>query len=193
MIRSSNTLPEGYQTLLTVDLQKDKRLALIINGLAILIGVAMAVSMHLVISITTLFDMNQGLGNYFLHFGALIVGMIAYIVLHEAVHGLAMKLCGTKKVKFGFTGLYAFAGSEDYYGKAAYIFIALAPIILWGIVLLIISALVPTSWFWVVYFIQIINVSGAAGDIYVTIRFAKLPNDILVRDFGTSMTVYFKK
>ena len=26
-----------------------------------------------------------------------------------------MKLCGTKKIKYGFTGLYAFAGSDDYY------------------------------------------------------------------------------
>jgi hypothetical protein len=101
-----------------------------------------------------------------------------------------MKLCGTKKVKYGFTGLYAFAGSDDYYYKKPYIAIALAPIVVWGVILGIVNALVPVEWFWVVYFIQLINLSGAAGDLYVTCRFAGLPKDILIRDYGVSMTVY---
>ena len=37
------------------------------------------------------------------------------MILHEIVHGIAMRICGTKKVKYGFTGLYAFAGSKDFY------------------------------------------------------------------------------
>ncbi len=104
-----------------------------------------------------------------------------------------MKLCGTKKVKYGFTGLYAFAGSDDYYGKAAYIFIALAPVVLWGVVLLIANFIVPISWFWAVYLIQITNILGAAGNAYVTVKFASLPKDISVQDSGTAMTVYSKE
>ena len=114
------------------------------------------------------------------------------MVLHEIVHGIAMKMCGTKKVRYGFTGLYAYAGSDDYYDKKAYIFIALAPVVFWGVVLLIINLLVPIGWFWVVYFIQIINLSGAAGDLFVTAKFLRLPNDVLVKDYGVSMTVYSK-
>ena len=103
---------------------------------------------------------------------------------------IPVKICGTKKVKYGFTGLYAFAGSQDYYGKKAYIFIALAPVILWGIVLGTINPFVPVQWFWVVYMLQIINLSGAAGDLFVTVRFSRLPKDILVRDYGVGMTVF---
>lgn len=190
MEQSVTILPEGYQPLLSVDLQKDKKLAVLVNGLALVIEAVMAFPMHFVVPFQTLFDMDGGMGRYWLRFGVLMAGMIAYMILHEAVHGIAMKLCGTKKVKYGFTGLYAFAGSDDYYGKKPYLFIALAPVVLWGIVLLFINLLVPTSWFWVVYFIQIINVSGAAGDFYVTARFFRLPKDILVKDMGTSMTVY---
>ncbi len=193
MINTVTVLPEGYQPYLNIDLQKNKKSAFLVNGLALLIGVIMAVLMHRAIPIDTLFDMSKGIGDYILRFGVLAEGIFAYIFLHEAVHGVAMKLCGTKKVKYGFTGLYAFAGSNDYYGKISYIFIALAPIILWGIVLLIINILVPEPWFWVIYIIQIINISGAAGDIYVTVRFLKLPRNILVKDVGTSMTVYVKK
>jgi len=103
-----------------------------------------------------------------------------------------MKICGTKKIKYGFTGMYAYAGSDDYYGKKAYIFIALAPVVLWGIVIAIINCFVPLDWFWGIYFLQIFNISGAAGDFFVTIKFLRFPKDILVKDKGVSMTVYSK-
>ncbi len=193
MTKAVTTLPEGYQPYLSIDLQKDKKLAAFVNGLALLIGVVMAVPMHFVIPISTLFERNTGLGDDLLRYCVLIVGMIAYMILHEAIHGITMKLCGTKKVKYGFTGLYALAGSDDYYSKAAYILIALAPIVLWGIVLFAVNLFVPTPWFWVIYIIQIMNISGAAGDLYVTVRFFRLPQNILVKDAGTSMTVYVKK
>ena len=120
----------------------------------------------------------------------LIVLMVLYMVLHELVHGAAMKICGTKKVRYGFTGAYAFAGSDDYYDKSAYIFIALAPVVLWGAVIAVVNPFVPESWFWVVYMIQIINLSGAAGDLFVTVRFSLLPKDILVKDYGVGMEVF---
>ena len=183
-------LPDGYREALKIDLQTDKRLALLVNGAALLIGIAMAVPAHFYIPITALFDCSECILPYLLRFLCLVAGLLLYIVLHELVHGIAMKLCGTRKVNYGFTGLYAFAGSSDYYGKAAYRFIALAPIVVWGVVLGVACALVPPVWFWVVYWIQITNISGAAGDLYVTIRLARLPGDILVQDSGVSMTVY---
>lgn len=189
-MKAVSQLPDGYREIYSVDLQKDKKLSLLVNGLAILIGVLLAVPMHFVVPIYTLFDMSQGLGAYCLRFGVLMVAIVAYMVAHELVHGAAMKLCGTKRVKYGYTGLYAFAGSEDYYDKAAYIFIALAPVVLWGVVLLIVQCFVPVSWFWVVYLVQITNLSGAAGDYYVTARFSRLSKNILVRDSGVSMCVY---
>ncbi len=193
MKKSLQELPSGYSEILSIDLQKNKKLALLVNGIAILIATIMVIPFLFVVPISTLFDFSQGLPIYFLKFGVILVGVIVYMILHELVHGIAMKICGTKKVKYGFTGLYAFAGSQDYYYKAPYIFIALAPVVLWGVVLLVINFFVPTSWFWVVYFIQIINVSGAAGDGYVTFKFLSLPKNVLVKDVGTSMVVYNKE
>lgn len=192
-MKAVHTLPEGYKEIDSIDLQKNKKLAILVNLIAIVISVVMMVPMHFLVPIHTLFDMEHGLGNYFARFIALLVLMIVYLVLHELVHGIAMKLCGTKKVRYGFTGLYAFAGSDDWYGKKAYIFIALAPVVLWGIVLAVINPFVPDTWFWAVYIIQVINISGAAGDFYVTTRFSRFPEDILVRDYGVSMTVYSRK
>lgn len=187
---STQTLPENYKKIFSINLQTDKKKAFLINGLALIISAVMAVPMLFYKSITSLFDMSQGLIAYTTRFAVLLVSLIAYIILHELVHGITMKLCGTKKVKYGFTGLYAFAGSEDYYDKKSYIAIALAPVIVWGIIIAIINIFVQDSYFWVVYLLQIMNISGAAGDFYVTARFSKMPKDILVKDSGVGMTVY---
>jgi hypothetical protein len=121
-----------------------------------------------------------------------MLGYIAYIVLHELVHGIFMKHFSGVKPKYGFTLMYAYAGSEAYFNKKSYIIIALAPVVIWGAVLGVLCAVLPQSWFWVVYLIQIGNISGAAGDFYVTFKFLKLPKDILVNDTGVAMTVYTK-
>lgn len=191
-MKALNILPDGYNQIYEIDLQKDKKKSLLVNGLALLIAALMIVPMNFYIPFFTLFSFEQGTKQYFIRFGVLMVSIIAYMVLHELVHGITMKICGTKKVKYGFTGLYAFAGSDDYYDKKSYITIALAPVVVWGVVIAIINCLVPNEWFWVVYFIQIMNISGAAGDIYVTCRFSKMPSDILVRDHGVGMKVYSK-
>ena len=192
-MKAWETLPEGYKELYAIDLQKNKKLSVLVNVLAILIAVLLVVPMHFVRPITALFSMADGLGAYALRFVVLLVLMVVYMILHELVHGVAMKLCGTKKVKYGFTGLYAFAGSEDYYDKRSYIFIALAPVVLWGLVLALITPFVSLEWFWVVYLLQVSNLSGAAGDFFVTVRFSRFPQDVLIKDHGVGMTVFSKQ
>ena len=192
-MKAISVLPEGYAEICAIDLQKNKKLMLLVNLIAVLIGLVMAVPMHFYIPITTLFDMQAGLGAYTARFAVLLALLVVYMILHELVHGIAMKMCGTKKIKYGFTGMYAFAGSDDYYGKKPYIFIALAPVVLWGVVLAVVNPFVPAEWFWVVYLIQISNISGAAGDLYVTVKFSKLPKDIWIRDYGVGMRVYSQK
>ena len=190
-MKAIGVLPEDYGEIYSLNLQKDKRAAIIVNLLALAIAAVMAVSMNFFVPVTSVFDMSGGIVRYFLRLAALIVLMVLYMVLHELVHGIAMKLCGTKRVKYGFTGLYAFAGSEDYYDKKSYIFIALAPIVLWGTVLAVVNFFVPTEWFWIVYMIQLINISGAAGDLFAAVKFSRMPKNILIQDSGVSMRVFY--
>lgn len=192
-MKAVKALPEGYREIYSIDLQKNKKTAVIVNLLSILIAILLIVPAHLIVPISSLFAMESGMQNYLLRFGCLFVFAIAYMILHELVHGIAMKIRGTKKVKYGFTGLYAFAGSDDFYDKKSYIFIALAPVVLWGIILAVITLFVPYEWFWVVYMIQIINLSGASGDLLVTVTFLRLPGDILIKDYGVGMNVYSKE
>ncbi len=190
-MKSYTQLPDGYGEIFRVNLQKDKRLAIIINAVAVAIALVMVLPTLFFIPFQLM--ISEEIWLTVVRFVVLAVGIVSYIVLHEAVHVLAMKLCGTKKVKFGFTGLYAYAGSDDYYTKGSYLFIALAPVVLWGIVLLLANLFVPLSWFWVVFLVQVVNLSGAAGDYFVTLRFLRFPKDILVCDHGVGMQIYSQK
>ena len=135
-MRGTLTLPDGYAGLCSIDLQKDKRLALLINGLALLIALPLVFLGNRIVPLRTLFSMDDGFGFYFLRLGMLTAGYAAYVVLHELVHGVCMKYFSGAPVRYGFTGLYAYAGSEAYFTKKRYFIIALAPVAVWGVVLL---------------------------------------------------------
>ena len=189
-MKACRTLPEGYREIYSVDMEGDKKLAVIINGLALLIAAVMTVPMIFIVPIGTLLEDNQTEAQGVIKMLTLVVGIVLYMVLHEAVHGIAMKYYGCKKVRFGLKGPYAFAATDDYLPRKPYIVIALAPIVVWGVVFAAMNLLVPTGWFWVVYILQICNISGAAGDLYISLKLRKLPDDILVQDSGVSMRVF---
>ncbi|MBQ6173698.1 MAG: DUF3267 domain-containing protein [Clostridia bacterium] len=192
MRQVTQTLPEGYAPLMRIDLQKDRRTAVRINTAAIAVMAAMALLFHfLAVPFSLFFGGSERVSDVLLHAAALILGYTAYIALHELTHAAVMKAFGAKEVRFGFTGLYAWAGSgKDWFRKGAYLAVALAPVIVWGIVFEVLRMTLPRDWAWIIWALQIGNVSGAAGDLYVTFRFARLPSGILIRDTGAAMDVY---
>lgn len=183
-------LPNGYSEIYSIDLQKDKKTALFVNIFALILMVIFAIIGTLIVPISYILDNEESLVVLLLKMMIALVGTIMYAILHELVHGITMKYYGVKKVKYGFTGLYAFAGCDEFFTKKPYIVIALAPIVVWGVILTVVCCFVPKSWFWVAYLIQIINLSGASGDLYVTWKLRHFSKDILVKDVGTNMKVY---
>ena len=193
MVGNVKTLPAGYEKIRDIDLKKNRREAIIVNATSAIIAVAMVLVGHAFVPVQTLFEMSGGTGVYIAYFVVVVAGVAAYVALHEAVHGVAMYHYCRVKPSFGFTGVYAYAGSAAFYNRRSYIVIALAPVVVWGVVLAVLMALVPKEWFWAAYFIQINNLAGAAGDLYVTSLMMRMPDDILVRDAGVSMEVFGKK
>ena len=187
MTSALQQLPEGYCEIWRADLQKNKKQALAVNGLALGLGAAMLAPF--------LYGIFQPLSSGGIHFHvtqflAMLAGLLAYIPLHELVHGLCMKYFGAKKVRYGYTGLYAWAGSSEYFGRRSYAVIALAPLAFWGAVLASLCPAVPAQWFWVLYLVQVANVSGAAGDLYITWKALHMPAEVLIQDTGTEMAFY---
>ncbi len=187
----AQSLPEGYRQILAIDLQKDKKTAWKVQGLSFALGAVLFGIGCCLVPFSVVLEHTRNLGGYLLRLGLLLGGMLLYLVFHELTHAAVMKAYGAKKLRFGFTGAYAFAGSlGDYFGKRAYRHIALAPLLVWTLVFGVLCALVPRDWFWVAWMLQLCNISGASGDIYVTLRLLREPPDLLVNDTGVSMTVY---
>ena len=186
-MKSTWTLPESYGQKYLIDLKDNKKQFWIVNGLSILIMLALA----------ALFFQLMWYGFLELHFEGLpvqalvmLVGMLAYIPLHELVHGVFMRRYSGKKANYGFTLVYAYAGSECYFTRRHHRIISLAPVTFWGLVFLLLMFLLPVNWRWVPCVWQLFNLSGAAGDFYVFWRLGKEPATILCKDTGVRMTVF---
>ena len=186
----TQTLPEGYREILSVDLQQDKKLAFLINGAAVAAMLVLSEVGHLIVPLSVLVDSSLGLGPYLLRFGVLLAGLAAYIVLHELTHAAVMKLFSRDRVRFGLQMGMAYAGSDTLFRRTHYLAVALAPVTLWGLVFLALNLLLPGDWFWPVYVLQLLNLSGAAGDLYVSWMFARRKDAFLVQDTGLEMTVF---
>lgn len=189
------SLPEGYAESEKIDLVKNKKQMLLVNGLALVLA-----ALLLVLGIwiqpegaENIFDFENNALLTALKCLVLCASLFAYIVGHEAVHGAFMWYYSRQKPHFGLSFTYAYAGSEVYFAKKPYLVIALAPLAVWSVVLAVINWLAPAGWFWVVWFIQLNNVSGAAGDLFVSVLMSKKPDNVLVQDTGTAMTVYLPK
>lgn len=187
-------LPASYEKVEEIKLQGNKRLAVGINAAGSLLMVILLLIGHfLLVPVWTAFEFEIGttMMQAMMRPIAMIVGSIAYIVLHELTHGAAMKYFGARSVRFGFTGLYAYAGSErDWFDKTSYLVVTLAPLVLWGVFFTAMLIFVPRTWFWVVYLWQIMNITGSVGDVYVAWRTGRMPADMLARDTGVEMALY---
>lgn len=185
-MKALNVLPSDYKPIMSVDMQNNKKTAAIIIVINVLLTVIMVVPVLFVVPFDFFVKNHIGVFTFLLAY-------FVYIILHELTHAAVMKMFGAKKVHFGFSGLYAYAGSNYYFDRKSYVMIALAPVLLFAVIFGAVNVFVPTSWFWAIYLLQVCNISGAAGDLYVTVRFSRLARDILVHDSGTAMTVFAKQ
>ncbi len=108
-----------------------------------------------------------------------LVGFVVYLFLHEGVHGMHQVLHRVPaQYGFGAASGHGLCEQPVLFRRTAYMIIALAPIVVWGIVLTPAAARYgPEQSGWYLYAIQIFNVSGAAGDLFVTYRILTMPKD----------------
>ena len=179
-------LPDGYREIRVIDLAKNRRELLLVNlgGLLIIAAMLFAgVLMHPCDIVQAFETIHPGM------LLALTAMIAAYIPLHELTHGLVMHRLSGVRPGYGFSLMYAYAGSDVYFDRRSYVAVALAPVVLWGAVLLALRCAFPHL-FWLFYIVQIVNISGAIGDFYCTWRVLQLPKTILIQDAGTRMQIF---
>ena len=179
----------GYKECTKIDLVKNKKEALLVNIYGIIIMVVMAVFIPLLI-MGGIIEFNLET-TFPLFFIVLLISLILYIPLHEIVHGIVLKKYTDEKLSFGWKLVYAYCGSKEaVVDRKEYYAVALAPLLVVSVVFISLMFLNPSlSVVW--YVMEIMNVSGSVGDIYVSIKLKKEKSrDILITDSGTDMSFW---
>ncbi len=180
------TYPKGYRQIGVMDFVRNKKQLMIVNIGALAVAAIMVILGLIAYPFAPSWEFLKA--NWWAWF--VLAGMyFAYIPLHEITHGILMHILSGVKPKYGFKLCYAYAGSNVYFDKFSHNLIALAPLVLWGIVLFILERTMPGRWFWLFYLIQISNVSGSMGDVYCVLHLMKMPKDIVIQDTGTRMRI----
>ncbi len=183
-------LPADYDLYDVLDMAKDISTFKKINICALIVAIFMVIIGRLLIPFSAAFSMG-GL-KVAIAAAAMFVGMVVYIFIHEWVHGVFIRIFTGEKAEYGFvfkSGM-AYAKSSWFFGKLAYIIIALAPIVVCGVVFAALLCDVSEEYFWYLYMLQIFNFSGAAGDLYVAWRVMHMPKGLLVYDEGVAMKFF---
>lgn len=178
-------LPVNYRLAREIDMRKDKKMAFWLNIAGTAVFLVLCVIGYFIHPIAAS-DIQQP----FMQAVALIGGLFVYIILHELTHALFMRIFIHEHVNFGFHVYAAYAGMKNgYFRRHEYVVVALAPVILLGCLLVLLTFLFP-AWFWVLFIIQGQNVAGAVGDYFVIYLLSRTPKDTLVNDDGMSMRYY---
>lgn len=184
-------LPPGYSLQREVKLPEDRSALKIMAVLQLVLAGALILFGALRHPVREAFSM--GAARTAAAFCMTAAGIFLYFLAHEWVHGVFIRVFTGRSAAFGFElkkGM-AYAYSKAYLPRIPYVIIALAPLTVWTALLGMLLGDVPESWFWYLYLIQIVNVSGAAGDLYVSWLTLGMPTETLILDSGMEMRFYW--
>lgn len=189
-------LPAGYAAGGTIDLSKNKWLALAVNlaavGLFFGFGWLFAAAAAWLRPEPPGFNLQvSGLGQL-LGLLALLVGLIAgQVALHELIHGLFFWVFTGARPRFALKLMYAYAAAPDWYlPRNQHLVTALAPLVAMTAAGLVLLPVVPAWLVPALLFVITANAAGAVGDMLVAAWLLRQPPTALVRDSGDAITVY---
>jgi hypothetical protein len=193
MNNSTKTLPEGYTQSGEINLKKNKKLAIILNIVAVFVAVP---SFFLLSSLATLVRPSLlNLSGTAISAGGVMVILAAVLVLfmtiHELIHGFFFWVFTRSRPVFALHMFYAYAGAPDWYIPARqFMVVALAPLVVIGAMGILLMLLVPESWVLFIAFAVALNTGGSAGDLLVFSRLIKISPTSLANDTGDVFTFY---
>ena len=144
------------------------------------------------------------IGQYYVSFSELVTSIrqvpalllllpliiFVYIIIHEFIHGIFMKMYSGVKPQYGFSGSFIYAKSEAYFSKVSYIVLTLAPFILIGVLTIIAGFIISISAIWFVILVGIINLYASRGDLQAVYLLKDIPTNYLIKDLGDSLDIY---
>ena len=191
MNTSTKTLPEGYVQSGEINLKKNRRLALMLNIVGLLV---MIFSFFLFSSLVALVrpSLVGTSGTITAGVIVIIVGLtVTLLTIHELVHGFFFWAFTRSRPVFALHLFYACAGAPDWYFPARqYAVSALGPLVIIDAVGVLFMLLVPLGWVLAPVYMMAMNTGGSMGDLFILYRVLKLSPTSLVNDTGDVVTFY---
>lgn len=203
-MKNLTEVPNAYQAIWSLDLQRNQKKALWLNLATLLVFAGMVVVAAFVVPLSFLLDLScffradgitgtlAALWTSLGKLAVVVVGAVACLMLQALLGGLLGGWFSGVRPTCGFTGLVLYISNNACFAKRSYIGLLLLPTVVLGVLLLLANLWVPVSWFWVVYLIQACNLSNATVNVYVACKLCRLPADILVQDTGALTIAYAK-
>jgi len=197
-LKATQDLPEGYQELGMLDLNKNRGLAMILtlSGVGILFGVGWLLMESLsflrpeylssenILIITGMREFWRGLL-------LLIVSMNLMIFLHAGFRGLMFLIVTRQRPKLGFRGFYAYTSAPEWYiPRPAFLLISLTPVVLVTILGVAAVPIVPLNLIPGVLLLVSLSFAGALNDFVTAVWLLRRPKGILIQDYGDGVRVF---
>lgn len=188
-------LPEGYREVLHIN-AKNVKFGIIFNAIALVILVLVMIVAFIPLALSERESAAVAPMAMLIGYVVFIVAMIAYIVLHELVHGIAYKALTHEKLTFGLSWSCAYCGVPSLYVSRRTALIALAaPLVTFTVILLPLMAVlffVHPYIYLACAFLFGLHLGGCAGDMYMLILllFKYRDGSLLMRDTGPEQFLY---
>lgn len=198
-MHATQTLPENYHAIGTLDISKDQRFLLILNVFALIILAAAGVFFFRAIFWLRGDAAAQAIGvmqiNTLAGWAGLIVAILAltalHVVIHEAIHGVFFWLYTRSRPKFAFRWAYAYAAAPSWFiPRNAFFVTTLAPLVVISLAGLLLMSFVSPGWLLPIWYVITMNAAGAVGDLAVGIWLLRQPPTCLAQDRGDAVTLF---
>ncbi|MDZ4089750.1 MAG: DUF3267 domain-containing protein [Arthrobacter sp.] len=183
-LRDTVELPSAYRQHMTVDLKKDRKFAVAVQGIFVLVVLLAAVA-------ALLLDLPPATSwGPAVTIPVTLAACLVYMAVHEATHGVALHLLTKVKPSYAVRFPFLTTGNHAYLTRRSGIIVALAPTVIWGIVLVVALLTLPPDYLLSAYILLTLNFAGSAGDFVEVYVVSRQQQDALVKDDGNQIHVF---
>jgi hypothetical protein len=183
-LQDTAELPRTYREHRTIDFKKDKKFTVAIQGLFVLITlVAVGVALLLALPL-------EAAWRPILTIPVTLFACLIYMAAHEATHGVVLQLMTKVRPSYAVRFPFLTTGSHAYLTRRSAVVVALAPSVIWGIVLVAALLTLPRDYLLTAYILLALNFAGSAGDYVEVYVVSRQQPDALVQDDGGKIRVF---
>lgn len=176
-------MDNGFRKIGVIDYQKSKYANLFIIGSFVL-----SISVGAIIII-----LSDSTSNNILKGQWILLGCLCFIIIHESVHLIFMKIFSKERLCLSFKFPTISVGSNGKFSKRQFIIIALAPVVILGVVLALLIIFCSESYKFFLSILLILNFAGSGGDYLQVFEMRKYSMDTFFQDNSIETSVYKKK